>query len=120
MSQPQPATTQRWSAGWGVGIGILAALILFVPATFALQRLLDVPEINATPKHLRAHAPKVAASYWTSWILAYAALLIPAAILAAIARTRGIAIAYAITAAIVGGLLAAFVVSFELNGFAPD
>ena len=47
------------------------------------------------------------------------ALLAPTLILAVFPNSRRVAAGYVITATVIGGLLAAAVINFELNGFAP-
>lgn len=120
MNRAQRAPRPRWSAAWGIGLAVFVSLVVFIPATFAARQALHVPQINPTPAHLRAHPPRVAPSYWITWIAALAILLAPAAILALFGSTRRVALGYALTAAVLGIALSALVIGFELGGFAPD
>lgn len=120
MTTPHARTPRRWSAAWGAVVAALISLFVFVPATFRLQAAMDVPEINPTPAAVRAHSPEVATSYWLTWAFTLSVLLAPALVLAIFPDSRRVAAGYAITAAVMGGLLAAAVINFELNGFAPD
>lgn len=117
---PHTRRSRRWSAAWGVAAAGVIAVFVFVPATFRIQHALDVPPISPVPAHLRAHPPEVAASYWWSWALSFALLLTPALVMAVFRRSRRAAVGYAITAAVLGGMLVAAVISFELGGFAPS
>lgn len=99
---------------------VLLSVLVFLPATFKIQDVLDVPAINPTPAYVRAHPPEVAPSYWWSWVIDFVGLLTPALIMAAFRRSRRVAVGYAITATVLGGLLAAAVISLDLGGFAPD
>ncbi|MFC9964297.1 hypothetical protein ACFVH4_08630 [Nocardia ignorata] len=116
----QPATRRALSALWGVGAGFVLAVFVFVPAVYFLQRQLEVPEISATPSHLRARPPVVHPAYWLTWILTFTTLLAPSVFLALWSSTRRAALGYVITAAVLGGSLMALTISFELGGFAPS
>lgn len=121
MSTTGPATTtRRCSALWGIGAGLVLAVFVFLPAVFVIRQWLDLPEISATPAHLRARPVEVPASYWLTWIIALTTLLAPSAVLAVWPTTRRAALGYALTAALVGGSLLALTIGFELGGFAPD
>ncbi|MFR9749689.1 hypothetical protein ACL02S_01490 [Nocardia sp. 004] len=120
MNTPYARSSQRCSAAWGVSLGGLIAFFVLIPLAFSLQDMMDVPEINATPSHLRARPVEVASSYWLSWVIAFAVLLAPTLTLAVFPRTRRVAVGYALATSVVGGGLTAVVISFELGGFAPS
>ena len=113
---PPARHSPRWSAGWGVVAASVIAVFVFVPATFRIQKALNVPPVDPTP----GSAAEIAASYWGTWALCFALLLTPALVMAVFRRSRHAAAGYAITATVLGGLLAAAVISFELGGFAPS
>ncbi|MGY4100314.1 hypothetical protein ACW2Q0_12280 [Nocardia sp. R16R-3T] len=116
----RPTATRRCSALWGIGAGLVLAVFVFLPAVFVIRQWLDLPEIPATPAHLRARPIEVPASYWITWIIASTMLLAPAAVLALWPTTRRAAIGYALTAVLAGGSLLALTIGFELGGFAPS
>ncbi|QDQ98707.1 hypothetical protein [Tomitella fengzijianii] len=75
-----------------------------------------MPPINPTPG---STAP-ISASYWWTWALCFALLLTPALVMAVFRRSRRAAAGYAVTATVLGGLLAAAFISVDLGGFAPS
>lgn len=79
MSTHPATATRRCSAGWGVGAGLLASVVVFLPAVFVTRQWLDLPEISATPAHLRACPLVVPVSYWITEAVAVPVLLAPAA-----------------------------------------
>lgn len=120
MTTRETQRPQRPSLGWGLGAGVVVAVI-YVPVTVALQHALNVPEPTATPRHLRApHTGAVSPAYWASWAYSALLLLAPAAVLAVFGRTRRTAAGYALIATLIGGVLAAAVISMDLGGFAPN
>ncbi|BAD60600.1 hypothetical protein [Nocardia farcinica] len=120
MSSAAPGNVSRpCSAGWGVGAGLFVSTVVFVPAVFVVRQWLDLPEIPATPSHLRAHPVEVPDSYWITWLVAAVVLLAPGVALMLWPRMRRVAMGYTLTAGFVAGLLAALTIGFELGGFAP-
>ncbi|GAA4808454.1 hypothetical protein [Tomitella cavernea] len=75
-----------------------------------------MPPISPTP----GSTAEIAASYWWTWALCFALLLTPALVMAVFRKSRHAAVGYAITATVLGGLLAAAFISFDLGGFAPS
>lgn len=120
MDTTETSQAHRASAVWGITAAAILAVFVFLPATFAIRQALDLPELAATPRHLREHSDPVPVSYWLTWIIALLALLSPTPVLALSARTRRVALGYALTATLLGGGLALLVIGFEVNGFAPD
>lgn len=120
MTTREAQQSGRWSVVWGLCGGVAVAVI-YVPITIALQHALNVPEPTAVPRHLRApHTGAVSPAYWASWAYSALLLLAPAAVFAMFGRTRRIAAGYALIATLIGGVLAAAVISMDVGGFAPN
>ncbi|MBF6243645.1 MULTISPECIES: hypothetical protein [Nocardia] len=114
MTTREAQQSGRWSVVWGLCGGVAVAVI-YVPITIALQHALNVPEPTAVPRHLRApHTGAVSPAYSALLLLA------PAAVFAMFGRTRRIAAGYALIATLIGGVLAAAVISMDVGGFAPN
>lgn len=119
MSAGETRRPSRWSAGWGIASGLATGISLF-PITARIQRAFGVPLPNATPRHLRSTPVDIATSYWITWgATALLLLVAPAAALAAFPRTRKVALAYLITACLIGGPIMLLVIGLDIGGFAP-
>ncbi|WP_336085029.1 hypothetical protein [Nocardia sp. SSK8] len=105
---------------FGVIIGGLLAVIAYFPLVVLLQSVFDVPEPTATPKKYRGDTEPISPWYWITWMVP-ALVAIPAGLgLSWWRRIRVFALASTVTFVLGAAVVAAVVISFEINGFAPD
>ncbi|MFE3543174.1 hypothetical protein ACFXK0_09400 [Nocardia sp. NPDC059177] len=106
----------RWRSGWGVAAGLFVAVFVLVPATFAVQHAWHVP----APRPIAfAELEPIATSFWLSWALTLATLLVPAVALALLPPARPIALGYLLTTTVVGTVLCATTVGLAFSGLDP-
>ncbi|MEV0063854.1 hypothetical protein [Nocardia sp. NPDC050718] len=107
-------------ATFGVIAGGMLAVIAYFPLVALLQNAFDVPELTATPKKYRGDTEPISPWYWVTWLVPVL-IAIPAGwALSRWRRVRVFALAATVTIVLGAAAVAAVVISFEINGFAPD
>ncbi|TSD99816.1 hypothetical protein FOS14_11270 [Skermania sp. ID1734] len=101
---------QQWAAGWGVLLGFVVGAFIYLPVTLFAESHLHVPIPD--PGEPIADVDR---SYWILWGVSIFGLALPGLLASIVPRTRKAAIGYLITVLVVGGLLAAWVIGFNLG-----
>ncbi|TSD47569.1 hypothetical protein FFI94_016460 [Rhodococcus sp. KBS0724] len=107
----------RWRFGWGVLTGFLVGVFLFLPMTFAVRNIFDVPVPDPVPPlGLWDGLYKAAPSYWISSAAASLVCLVPALACVAFHRTRRFGLGYAIAVISICLAIVAAVASYDIGG----
>ncbi|GEM29981.1 hypothetical protein NN3_09880 [Nocardia neocaledoniensis NBRC 108232] len=107
-------------AFFGAIIGVVLAVIAYFPMVVMLQNVFDVPEPTATPKKYRGDTEPISPGYWITWMVPVLVAIPAGLVLSWWRRRRVFALAATFTFVLGAAAVAAVVISFELNGFAPD
>ncbi|MFC9876919.1 hypothetical protein [Nocardia salmonicida] len=107
-------------ATFGVITGGVLAVIAYFPLVALLQNVFDVPELTATPKKYRGDTEPISPWYWITWVVPVLVAILAGLGLSWWRRVRVFALASTVTFVLGAVAVAAVVISFELNGFAPD
>ncbi len=95
-------------------------MIAYFPLVVLLQNVFDVPELPATPKKYRGDTEPISPSYWITWMVPVLVAIPAGWALSWWWRARVFALASTLTFVLGAAAVAAVVISFEVNGFAPD
>ncbi|APA97089.1 hypothetical protein [Nocardia seriolae] len=106
------------SIAFGLITGLILALV-YIPLTLKIQDLLQIPLPSPVPAKELGGSKHVAGSYWASWLVAPLAVALCSGILVFWKPRRVFALT-ALTAFIgLGGLLAFWMISLDMDGIAP-
>ncbi|MFF2087629.1 hypothetical protein ACFVVM_27960 [Nocardia sp. NPDC058176] len=104
----------------GVVAGGALAVIVYFPVVAWLQNVLDVPELTPVPAQFRGDTAPISMWYWATWLIP-ALVVIPTGLALSLwRRIRVFALVSTATFVLGSVAVAAVVISFETNGFAPD
>ncbi|WP_067721141.1 hypothetical protein [Nocardia yamanashiensis] len=109
-------------AAKSIAFGLIAGLILalaYIPLTVKIQDLLHVPLPSAVPLKDMRGSKHVAGSYWASWMILPVAIGLSGAILAFWKFSRVFVLAALTAFLVLGGVLAFWMISMDVGGFAP-
>lgn len=99
--------------------GILAVLVYF-PVVAWLQNVFDVPELTPVPKKYRGETEPISMWYWATWMIPILVVISIGSALSFWRRLRVFALVFTVVFVLGSAAVAAMVISFETNGFAPD
>ncbi|MGW5315176.1 hypothetical protein [Nocardia thailandica] len=107
-------------ATFGVIAGGILAVIAYFPLVALLQNALDVPELPAIPEKYRSDTAPISPWYWMTWLVPVLVAIPAGSALSRWRRVRVLALVSTVTFVLGAAAVAAVVISFEINGFAPD
>lgn len=103
----------------GVITGGILAVIVYFPVVAWLQNVLDVPELTPVPKEYRGETGPISMWYWATWMIPILVVIPIGAALSFRRRLRVFALVSTAIFVLGSAAVAAMVISFETNGFAP-
>ena len=116
MANANP-TGERWRFGWGVLTGFVVGVFLFLPITFTVRNIFDVPVPDPVPPLvLWDGLYKAAPSYWISSAAGLLLCLVPALACVAFHRSRRFGLGYALAVISICLSAAAAVASYDIGG----
>jgi len=104
----------------GVVTGGMLAVLVYFPLVVWLQNVLDVPELTPVPEKYRGETEPISMWYWATWMIPSFVVLPVGSALSCWHRLRVFALVSTVVFVLGSAAVAALVISFETNGFAPD
>ncbi|MBF6354037.1 hypothetical protein IU449_05635 [Nocardia higoensis] len=104
----------------GVVTGGILAVIVYFPAVAWLQNVFDVPELTPVPKKYRGESEPISMWYWATWMIPILVVIPIGLALSFWRQLRVFALVSTVVFVLGSAAVAAMVISFETNGFAPD